>query len=169
MEGRLGARSRGSLMLRVAEVKKAGAWAPPEADVVVLPYDARNRRRRALKGERGLEFLLDRSEATLLRDGDGLVLQDGRVVVVRAAAESLLEITAGDRGLLMRIAWHLGNRGLLMPLLRKRDDWLQALAAFASPLLSGEVGFRLSPTFQPFAEHAGIPGGSYSSDRLVCR
>jgi urease accessory protein len=65
-----------------------------------------------LKGERGLEFLLDRGEATLLRDGDGLVLQDGRVVAVQAAAESLLEITAENPDLLMRLAWHLGNRHL---------------------------------------------------------
>ena len=69
------------------------------------------------------------------------------------------------------MAWHLGNRGLLMPLLRKRDDWLQARAAFASPLLSGEVGFRLSPTMLPFERakwcpDSGHPFTSPSAPRL---
>ena len=39
----------------------------------------------AMKGERGLEFLLDLAEATALRHGDGLVLEDGRMVEVREA------------------------------------------------------------------------------------
>ena len=96
---------------RAKEVRRAGSWAGEAADRVVLPYDARHRRRRAIKTERGLEFLLELSAATLLRDGDALPLDDGRLVRVEAADEKVLEITA-DRGLLMRVAWHLGNRHL---------------------------------------------------------
>ena len=54
--------------------------------------------------------MLDLAEATYLADGDGLLLDDGGIVLVRAAAEDLLEIHAADAIALARIAWHLGNR-----------------------------------------------------------
>ena len=48
----------------------------------------------------------------MLHHGDGLKLEDGGIVEVRAAAEQLVEITATDAGALARLAWHLGNRHL---------------------------------------------------------
>jgi urease accessory protein len=99
-------------MLRVREIRRAGAWTEAPSDRVILPADARNRRRRVLKSAGRLEFLLDRAETVLLRQGDGLVLEDGRIVLVEAADEAILEITAPDPEHLMRIAWHLGNRHL---------------------------------------------------------
>jgi len=45
-----------------------------------------SRRRVAMTGVRGLDFLLDLPEAVALRAGDGLQLEDGRVVEVVAAA-----------------------------------------------------------------------------------
>ena len=65
-----------------------------------------------MKGVRGLEFLLDLEEAVLLRSGDGLKLEDGRIVEVVAAPEPLAEIRASEPAALVRIAWHLGNRHL---------------------------------------------------------
>lgn len=97
-------------MIRATKVIRAGHWSGVPADAVLLPYDDRHRRRFAMKGERGLEFLLDLSEATALRHGDGLVLEDGRIVEVRARPEALLVVTAKDAHHLARLAWHLGNR-----------------------------------------------------------
>jgi urease accessory protein len=94
-------------MIRATTVQAAGSWHEPEADRVTLDFDARHRRRIAMTGERGLSFLLDLPQTTHLHDGDGLVLDDGRIIAVRAAAEPLLEIVAPD---LARIAWHIGNR-----------------------------------------------------------
>jgi urease accessory protein len=45
-----------------------------------------------------------------LRDGDGIVLEDGRTVLVAGQAEPLLELRAGSPLDLVRLAWHLGNR-----------------------------------------------------------
>ena len=47
-----------------------------------------------LKTDGGRELMLDLAEATYLADGDGLLLEDGGVVLVRAAAEDLMEIRA---------------------------------------------------------------------------
>jgi urease accessory protein len=114
-------------------VLPAGAWSGEPADTVVLDYDERYRRRVAMTGVRGLEFLLDLAEAVMLRAGDGLKLDDGRIVEVVAAPESLVEIRAADAAALTRIAWHLGNRHLPTELLRKslrirRDSVIEDMA-----------------------------------------
>ena len=82
------------------------------ADTVVLDFDDRHRRRMAMTGTRGLEFLLDLENAVALRGGDALVLEDGRLIEVVAAPEPLIEIRGADPLHLVRIAWHLGNRHL---------------------------------------------------------
>jgi urease accessory protein len=100
----------GHHVIRAGKVIHAGHWSDVAADSVLLGYDDRHRRRLAMKGERGLEFLLDLPEATALRHGDGLVLEDGRMVEVRAKPEPLLVVAAKDAHHLARLAWHLGNR-----------------------------------------------------------
>ena len=83
-------------MLHAHTVVPSGAWSGEPADTVVLDYDERYRRRVAMTGVRGLEFLLDLPEAVMLRAGDGLKLDDGRIVEVVAAPEPLAEIRAAD-------------------------------------------------------------------------
>ena len=83
-------------MLRADKVIPAGHWSGAPADTVVLDFDGRYRRRVAMTGVRGLEFLLDLAEAAMLRGGDGLRLEDGRVVEVVAEPEPLAEIRAAD-------------------------------------------------------------------------
>ncbi len=99
-------------MIRATQVRGQYRWAEAPADTVVLDFDDRHRRRMAMTGTRGLEFLLDLENAVALRGGDALVLEDGRLIEVVAAPEPLLEIRGHDPGHLVRIAWHLGNRHL---------------------------------------------------------
>ena len=85
-----------------------------------------------MTGTRGLEFLLDLENAVALRGGDALVLEDGRLIEVVAAAEPLIEIRGADPLHLVRIAWHLGNRHLptqIMPkgLRIRRDHVIEAM------------------------------------------
>ena len=84
------------MMLRADKVIPAGHWSGAPADTVVLDFDERYRRRVTMTGVGGLEFLLDLSEATMLRGGDGLRLEDGRMVEVVAEPEPLAEIRAAD-------------------------------------------------------------------------
>ena len=46
----------------------------------------------------------------MLRDGDGLVLEDGSVVRVAGQAEPLVEVSAKAPADFVRLAWHIGNR-----------------------------------------------------------
>src|SRR4051812_20002639 len=98
-------------MRRASQVRSVGEWNAGEAvDCVVLDADARHRRRIALRGESGTQFLLDLPQPTMLHDGDGLVLDDGSIVRVAGKPESLVEIAAESPSALARLAWHLGNR-----------------------------------------------------------
>ena len=98
-------------MKRAFEVKAAGGWREAAAiDRVVLDADGRFRRRMLLTGESGTTFLLDLPRPTPLREGDGLVLDDGSIVRVDGKPERLVEIAAANERELARLAWHLGNR-----------------------------------------------------------
>lgn len=99
-------------MIRATQVLKAGSWQATPAERITLSYDERHRRRLRFVAEGGMEFLLDLPRTTVLRSGDGLQLEDGRVILVIAGPEALLEIRAVDADQLARLAWHIGNRHL---------------------------------------------------------
>src|SRR3954453_7455828 len=109
----------GFSMIRATRVLGQHRWKEAAADSVLLGFDDRHRRRLVMTGTRGLEFLLDLEHATALRGGDALVLEDGRLIEVVAAAEPLLEIRAADPHHLVRLAWHLGNRHLPTQIMAK--------------------------------------------------
>ena len=99
-------------MRRAQKILRAGDWSGAAALSVTLDFDRRYRRRLRFLADQGTEILLDLPEAIHIRDGDALLLEDGSLVVVHAAAEQLLEISAPSPDLLIRLAWHLGNRHL---------------------------------------------------------
>ncbi len=91
-------------------VRKAAVKQDRVVETLTLDHEDRNRRRVALKGDGGLDILLDLDKPTVLGDGDAVKLEDGGLVLIRAAAQSLLEIKAENPLRLMRVAWHIGNR-----------------------------------------------------------
>jgi urease accessory protein len=108
------------MQLHAHAVRPAGTWTGAPHDTVLIDFDRRHRRRIVLPTEAGMEVLLDLPQAVRLRDGDGLELDDGRIIRVTAQAEKLLEIHAHGPAELVRIAWHLGNRHLPVQLLGDR-------------------------------------------------
>ena len=119
-------------MIRASQIRAHHRWTDAPADTVVLGFDDRHRRRMAMTGTRGLEFLLDLETAVALRGGDALVLEDNRLIEVVAAPEPLLEVRCNDPQHLVRVAWHLGNRHLptqMMPkgLRIRRDHVIEAM------------------------------------------
>jgi urease accessory protein len=147
-------------MIRATGIRAQHRWTEAAADTVVLDFDDRHRRRMAMTGTRGLEFLLDLENAVALRGGDALVLDDGRLVEVVAAPEPLIEIRGSDPHHLMRLAWHLGNRHLPTQLLPKglrirRDHVIEAM-------LRG-LGARVIEIEAPFDPEGGAyAGGGHS-------
>lgn len=98
-------------MLRATSViRKAAVKRDKVVETLTLDHEDRNRRRVAFKGDGGLDILLDLDKPTALNDGDAVKLEDGRLVLIKAAPQSLLEIRAENPLRLMRVAWHIGNR-----------------------------------------------------------
>ena len=146
--------------MRATAVLPAGTWDPATArDSVLIDFDRRHRRRLQLETERGDTVLLDLPQAVRLRDGDGLRLDGGGVVAVRARAEPLAEIHAHDEAALVRLAWHLGNRHLPVQFLPgrlriRRDHVIEDMAR----LLGGHV----MPIEAPFDPEAGAYAGGHT-------
>jgi len=134
-------------------IRRAGRWNPAAAvDRVVLDAGDRHRRRIVLRGERGTDFMLDLDEAVALRDGDGIVLDDGAMVLVAGQAELLLDISAPTPVGLVRLAWHLGNRHTEVQVVEnrlriRRDHVLEEMAV--------GLGARVAPVEAPFDPEPG--------------
>lgn len=143
-------------MIRATTVRAAGTWTEDAADTVVLDFDDRHRRRTVMNGVRGLAFLLDLPDAIMLRGGDALALEDGRLVEVVSAPEPLVEIRGARPGDLVRLAWHIGNRHLPAQILphaiRIRQDHV------IEDMLRG-LGAKLVSIEGPFDPE----GGAYAS------
>jgi urease accessory protein len=143
-------------MMIAREVLPAGAWSDPNpADRVVLGHDLRHRRRRMLVAVSGNPVLLDLPQPTVLRHGDGLRLEDGRMILVEAEVEPLAEISAPDIAAIVRIAWHLGNRHLQTQLfgdrLRiRRDHVIEAMVE--------KLGATVTAIEAPFDPEGGAYG-----------
>ena len=126
-------------------------------DVVTLDYDARHRRRLRIAGDDGTDLLLDLPRATALRDGDGLLLEGGDIVLVRAAPEPLLEARADDAEELARLAWHLGNRHIPVQVLPG------ALRLRADPVIATMLvglGAHVRNVEAPFESEGGAYAGT---------
>ena len=137
--------------------RPAGKWPKEQAaGVITLDFDARHRRRIRLMTDQLEVFLLDLPKAIAIADGDGLQLDDGRWLKVRAAAEPIVEVRHKDPNQLMRLAWHLGNRHLPTEIrdrvLRIRPDHV------IEDMLHG-LGADLAKVQAPFQPEGGAYGG----------
>jgi urease accessory protein len=156
-------------MRRAIAVHPRGQW--PEnrtVDMVTLTYLDRHRRRIRLVADSGSAFFLDLPRAQHLADGDGLELDSGGYVKVCAAPEAVIEIAAADRGSLLRIAWHLGNRHLPLQVtggrLRIRED--HVIAEMVSGL-GGQITRREAPFDPEFGAYTGAAQHDHDDDHTA--
>lgn len=89
---------------------------------LILPYEKRQkgRLRTVLSTHEEAGLFLERGE--MLRDGDFLAAEDGRVVRVTAQPESVLDILCENARQLVRVAYHLGNRHVALQI---GDGWVR--------------------------------------------
>jgi urease accessory protein len=142
-------------MKRVSAIKLAKTWETGEAaDRIVLDAEGRNRRRIVMVAEKGTQFLLDWPHPVSLRDGDGLVLEDGSIIRVEGKPEPLIEIAAPHAADLAQIAWHIGNRHTQVQVV---DDKLRIRRDHVLEEMLRGLGARLTALEAPFDP---IPAGS---------
>jgi urease accessory protein len=137
-------------------------------DRVILDADEQRRRRIVLTGEKGTTFLLDLSQPVTLRDGDGLVLDDGSIVLVAGKPEPLAEIAAPTPIDFVRLAWHLGNRHAEVQVVGgkvriRRDHVLEEMArGLGATVTPVEAAFDPAPS--EAHEHTHAHGGHDHGD-----
>jgi len=143
-------------MKRVSEIKPANAWnAAAAVDSIVIDAQDRHRRRVVFVGEQGATYLLDLPRPAQLRDGDGLLLEDGSLVRVTGKPEPLIEVAAADAHALARIAWHLGNRHTELQII---DDHLRIRHDHVLEEMLRGLGARLTPVDAVFEPEGGAYG-----------
>ncbi|MDO8790168.1 MAG: urease accessory protein UreE [Sulfuritalea sp.] len=136
-------------------IEKFAAGNAPATETLVLPFDTRckSRLRTALASGEECGLFLERGR--VLRGGDRLLANDGRVVEVVASPEALMEAVSGDPMLLTRAAYHLGNRHVAVHLLPGR-------VRFAADHVLGEMvrglGLKLAEIVASFEPESGAYG-----------
>lgn len=125
-------------------------------DRLTLPFDARERCRQRVRLDSGEEVALFLLRGTVLRDGDLLTGEDGRVVQVAAAPEPTYVVRCLDPVLLARCAFHLGNRHTRTQV---GEGWLRIrVDPVLGEMLEG-LGAQVEQELAPFEPEAGAYGG----------
>lgn len=141
-------------MRRAIHAMQKSHWPAEDATATVtLAFDVRHKRRIRMVDDTGEPFLLDLPEATMLGDGDGLELDEGGFIAVKAAPEPVADVSAAAPAELTRLAWHVGNRHEPLEVIdahrfRVRDDHVLI------DMLTG-LGGRVLRHVAPFAPESG--------------
>ena len=110
----------------ISQGQGLGAALLKRASSVELDWDLRQKSRFEATDSAGRSIGVFLSRGTVLRGGDVLVAEDGSLIKVQAAPQSVLRITHcqnhGTPFDLIRAAYHLGNRHVPIEL---RPDYLQ--------------------------------------------
>jgi urease accessory protein len=120
--------------------------------LLVLPFELRQKCRLRARVAGGEEIGLFLERGTVLRDGECLQADDGRVVRVVAADENLIEVRCADADALARAAYHLGNRHTPVQV---GAGWLRlATDDVLAGMLRG-LGATVTPVRAPFEPEPG--------------
>ncbi len=138
----------GGLGLAPAIVRRAAS--------VELDWDTRQKSRFDTVDSSGRSIGVFLPRGRIVRGGDVLVAEDGSLVVVKARAQPILVVTAGDDAgsalALLRAAYHLGNRHVPLEV---RADRLQLEPDHVLAEMLARMGLRVDEGTGPFEPEAG--------------
>ncbi len=129
------------------------APAAPHHDAeLVLPFELRQKSRLRTRLASGEEAGLFLERGAVLRGGDHLRGSDGRIVLVVAAHENLMQAGCNGSFALARAAYHLGNRHVAVEI---GDGWLRFLADEVLAQMLRGLGATVDALSAPFEPEAG--------------
>ena len=131
---------------------------PADADLV-LPFQLRTKSRLRTELPSGEEVGLILERGTILRDGDRLLADDGRVIRIVAAPERVSTVSAEEALTLMRAAYHLGNRHVVLQI---GEGWLRYQHDHVLDEMARGLGLSVRVEEAPFEPEAGAYGGHSS-------
>jgi len=127
-------------------------------DKLILPFERRQKSRLRITLESGEEAGLFLERGTILRGGDRLRGSDGRIVLVVAADEPVMRVTADTPIQLMRAAYHLGNRHIPLQI---GDGWLRLEQDHVLKEMLLGLGVYVGNQNAAFEPEAGAYGGGH--------
>ena len=127
-------------------------------DTLVLPFEQRERCRQRARLASGEEVALFLVRGTVLRDGDLLLGEGGRVVRVEAALEPTYVVRCSAPTLLARCAFHLGNRHTQTQV---GPGWLRIRVDPVLREMVAGLGAEVSEELAKFEPEAGAYGGGH--------
>ncbi|MDP3332357.1 MAG: urease accessory protein UreE [Methylotenera sp.] len=143
----------------IKRLNKLAQTAPQQADdQLVLPFDLRQKSRLRVTLTSGLEAALLLDRGTIMRGGDLLEAEDGRVVEIVAAPQAVTDVTAKTSQSLMCAAYHLGNRHVP---LQVGDGWLRLEQDHVLNEMLVGLGMTTISQNAPFEPEAGAYGGGH--------
>jgi urease accessory protein len=127
------------------------------ADVeLVLPFQLRSKSRVRTALTTGEEVGLILERGSILRGGDLLLAEDGRVVVVVAATERVSTVSSSDPLQLLRATYHLGNRHVPLQI---GGGWVRYQHDHVLDEMVTGLGLHVHVEDAPFEPEAGAYGG----------
>lgn len=124
---------------------------------LTLPLDLRQKSRQRTTLDNGEEAALFLKRGTVLRNGDLISNDNGLIVQIKAAPETLSCARCSDPLLFARACYHLGNRH--MPLQIEPNRILYLHDHVLDDMLKG-LGLELETVTEPFEPEPGAYGGS---------
>ena len=123
-----------------------------------LPFELRQKSRLRTKLASGEEARLFLEHGSILRGGDCLRANDGRIVLVVAADEELMEAKCVTPFQLVRAAYHLGNRHVPVQI---GDGWLRFQTDDVLAQMLRGLNATVSKVSAPFEPEAGAYAGGH--------
>lgn len=125
---------------------------------LVLPFDLRVRSRLRTRLVSGEEAVLKTERGAILRGGECLKAEDGRVVRIAAAPEKVMHVTCADQFELTRAAYHLGNRHVAVEI---GEGYLRIAADHVLRDMLLGLGAQIDELEAPFEPESGAYGGGH--------
>jgi urease accessory protein len=124
-------------------------------ETVKLNFEARCKSRLLLRLDSGETAALIVERGRLLRGGDRVRTEDGRVVQIIAVEEALLEASSDDPVTIAKAAYHLGNRHVAVQVMPNRLRFLDDHVL--GEMVKG-LGLRVTAVLAAFEPEGGAYG-----------
>jgi urease accessory protein len=124
-----------------------------------LDFESRSKSRLLVRLDNGEQAALVMERGRLLRGGDQVTLEDGRLVEIIATDEPLNEASSDDPLSIAKAAYHLGNRHVALQIMNGR---LRFLADHVLAEMVAGLGLNVTTLVAPFEPEAGAYGHSHA-------
>lgn len=124
-------------------------------DTITLNYNNRFIRRKKLISDNKIEFLVNLPETISVNKDDGFLFDDGNLILIKYAKETLIEIRSED---LIKLSWHIGNRHIPCQIETNR------LLIHEDKVIENLI-IRLGGSIKKISEEFSPEGGAYGLGR----